>query len=176
MSVLWYGRITVKIRKGSLNYWVFTALAEAAEGLEVFSYSKQMRFILNLPSKVKEDSVATAIRRLRKNGLIEQEKSDEGKRVLKLTQIGRDFLGEEEKWDGKYRIVIWDIPEKKRRLRDLFRRRLKDWEFKRWQKSVWVSKKNVTDKLRKLIADLEMEEWVVVIESDDPTLAQLFRT
>lgn len=55
-------------------------------------------------------------------------------------------------------------------VRNLFRRRLKDWEFRNWQRSVWITKKNVTQKLRELISDLEIDQWVAVVESNDPAL------
>ena len=167
------------IKKGSLKYWVLLGLEEAAKSgvLENFSYSSQMKYILNMSNlapNTKRSYLVETIRRLRKNGLVKQEKSEEGKKLLKLTHLGKDFLGTDEVWDGKYRIVIWDIPEKKRRVRDLFRRKLKEWEFKNWQKSVWVSKRNVTEKLRSLIKDLEIEDWVAVVESDDPSLSNRF--
>ena len=36
-----------------------------------------------------------------------------------------------------------------------------------------MSKQNVTDKLRKLIKDLDIESWVAVIESDDSSLSYI---
>ena len=107
------------------------------------------------------------------NGVIANVISEEGRQFLKLTELGKEALGVEEEWDGKYRIVIWDIPENKRRLRDLIRRKLKEYNFKIWQKSVWVSKRNVTKRLRKFILELKMEKWVMVIESDDPSLSHI---
>ncbi len=41
-------------------------------------------------------------------------------------------------WDGKWRIVIFDIPEKHRRMREIFRDHLKMMGFYMLQKSVWV--------------------------------------
>ena len=164
----------MKIKKGSINYYLLLTLEKAAEGLVIlgsFSYASQRRALLGIPDPPDRLALVQAIRRLRKKGIIEQEISDDGKIIIKLTSLGKDFLGKDEEWDGKYRIVIWDIPEKKRRIRNLFRRRLKDWGFKGWQKSVWISKRNVTGKLRKLISDLEMQGMVAIIESDDPSLS-----
>ena len=93
-----------------------------------------------------------------------------GKLILKLTDAGRTvyLLSNDnvDNWDGKWRIVIFDIPEQKRLIRDLFRRNLKKWGFKHLQKSVWISKKNVTEKLFSYIKDLGVEKWVWVFESD----------
>lgn len=41
-------------------------------------------------------------------------------------------------WDKKWRIVIFDIPEKYKRVRELFRWHLKSMNFYMLQKSVWV--------------------------------------
>ncbi len=164
----------MKVKKGSATYYLLLALEKAAEGIVVldgFSYAAQRRALLGIPDPQDKFILAQAIRRLRKKGIIEQEKAQDGQIMLRLTSLGKDFLVKDEKWDGKYRIVIWDIPEKKRRIRDLFRRRLREWGFKSWQRSVWISKRNVAAKLRRLILELEMEEMVAVIESDDSSLS-----
>ena len=41
------------------------------------------------------------------------------------------------KWDGKWRIVIFDIPEKFKKAREALRRKLKDLGFLELQKSVF---------------------------------------
>ena len=43
------------------------------------------------------------------------------------------------KWDGKWRIVIFDIPNKYKQVRDIFRMRLKQLGLKQLQESVYVS-------------------------------------
>lgn len=138
--------------------------------LDDFTYNSY-KYTNNVPY-LKKSTLSQAIKRLREGGLVEKN-INEGKVILKLTSLGRDYVGKEEEWDGKFRIVIWDIPENKRKIRDLFRRRLKDWGFKQWQNSVWVSKKNATLKLRALILELGIEGWVAVVESDDPTLVHV---
>ena len=168
----------MKVRKGSSSYWILLSLEKAAEAglFEAFSYSSQMKYFKELSGikkQVKKSSLHQTIRRLRIDGLIEQDKSDEGKIILKLTSAGSEMLGAHEIWDGKYRIVIWDIPESKRRIRNLFRRKLKAWQFKSLQKSVWISKRNVTVPLRSFISELGIEKWVLVIESEDPTLSYI---
>lgn len=41
-------------------------------------------------------------------------------------------------WDEKWRLVMFDIPEKIRKGRDALRKKLKDLEFYELQKSVWA--------------------------------------
>lgn len=165
----------MRINKSGIANGLLIALEVATEGvviLDSFSYSSQMREIKGLP-KHKKPTIVQAIRRLRKKGLIEQERNKKGEIILRLTSLGKDYLGKEEEWDGKYRIVIWDIPERKRVVRNLFRRRLKDWGFKSWQRSVWISKRNVTKRLRELVKELELEKYIAIIESDDPSIANI---
>ncbi len=162
----------MRIKEESLSYWILLTLEELTRDgvVNPFSYSSQMKYLLSInhlrPGKNRR-SVSEAIRRMRLKGLLIKERNEEGNMILKITGVGIDILGVEKEWDGKYRIVLWDIPESKRRVRDLLRRRLKELEFKNVQKSVWVSKRDVTNNLRKLISELEIEKWVVVVESDD---------
>lgn len=120
---------------------------------------------------LKKSSLSKALKRLKQGGFIELIADRE--LTLRLTDKGRKKailaelqspLGE---WDGKWRIVIFDIPEKRRAARDLLRHNLKSWDFTQWQKSVWVTKKNCIKPLREYIKKLAIEDWVLVIESDN---------
>lgn len=163
----------MRIKKGSASQVILLALEKTIDGyvrFEDFAYH-HYRYKYSIP-ELKKSALAAAVKRLREAGYIEKEVS-EGEVILKLTGLGKDALGtkfNESDWDGKWRIVIFDIPENKRRVRDLFRRRLKEWGFKNWQQSVWITKSNITGKLRKLISELEIDSWVAVIESEDPAL------
>jgi phenylacetic acid degradation operon negative regulatory protein len=86
---------------------------------------------------------------LGKRGYLELESGarDRKDRVLRLTEKGRlcAMGGRDPEacwgrpWDGKWRMVLFDIPEKDRRLRDLLRRHLGAGHFGYLQNSVWVS-------------------------------------
>lgn len=161
-------------KKGSLSEAILLALEKAVDGyvrLEDFTYNSHLyaycgRWGRSLPKSV----LSQAIKRLREKKLVEQD-VDEDKIIFKLSKLGKGILQvhnfKEEDWDGRLRIVIFDIPENKRTVRNLFRRRLVQWGFTRWQQSVWLTKMDVTDQLRKLITNLEIDKWVSVIESDD---------
>jgi len=53
----------------------------------------------------------------------------------KLDEIGIPRMS---KWDKKWRVVLFDIPEKNRKARDAFRFHLKKLNFFEYQKSVFV--------------------------------------
>lgn len=161
---------TKGVTKKSLSWYILLGLEKAVDGyvkFEDFVYNSG--FYVQGMREVDKSEFSQALKRLRERGLIKKYNVDVNKVILQLTDLGRNALGleVEEEWDGKYRIVIFDIPEQKRVVRNLFRRRLKEWGFRRWQQSVWVSKRNVTKRLKILIADLKIEDWIAVIESED---------
>lgn len=138
-------------------------------GFEEFTYHNY-RYVYGYPNFKKSD-LAKALKRLRERGLVELVSNEE--LIFKLTDEGKDralwqkMKESNDKWDGKWRLVIWDIPEKRRITRDLLRFKLKQLGFIRWQQSVWASKVDCTELLRNFIKLVGIEEWVMVVESDN---------
>jgi len=132
-------------------------------------YSDPKHFSVHWQPRYNKSALSASISRLRKKGLVEKT-IDEGRVILKLTEAGKEWLffnksDDLVEWDGIWRLVIFDIPEKHTRVRDTLRRRLKEWGFNKWQKSVWASKKPLTEHLRKLVKDLGVDDWVLIMES-----------
>lgn len=73
-----------------------------------------------------------------KDGIVEIILTKEGKKKALKYQIDEIEIKKPDKWDGKWRIVIFDIPEKKKKAREALRNKLKDLGFKELQKSVFV--------------------------------------
>lgn len=88
-----------------------------------------------------------SLRRLEKQGYINKYIENK-KEIIKTTKIGNEkalkYIFNEtkiktpEKWDKKWRVVIFDIPEEKKYLRNVVRERLKRWGFYKLQMSVFV--------------------------------------
>ena|SRR3990167_10850146 len=165
------------MHKEKIGYFILLALEKAADGyLALDSFSRRgssVFYAYDLP----KSNLSSHVSRLYKGGYVEKS-INEGKIVLKLTEAGRDWVlkhgdGNPKNWDGVWRLVIFDIPEQHRRVRGILRRRLKEWGFVAWQKSVWASKKPLTDHLRKLVKDLGVEQWVLVIESGNVGRSQI---
>ncbi len=120
---------------------------------------------------LKKSELSLALKRLRENGFVEL--IDDNQIAFRLTDSGKDralwlkIKNVDEPWDGKWRLVIWDIPEKRRIARDLLRYKLKQLGFRCFQKSVWGCKKNCTKELRNFIRKVGIEDWVMVLESDN---------
>jgi hypothetical protein len=90
-----------------------------------------------------------AFSRLLANGDIEIKKTKNGS-VVSLTAQGRShylkvmqtpggsFLKPPLRWDGRWRMVVYDIPEKRRAIRQTVSNLLRAQGFYRLQSSVWI--------------------------------------
>ena len=77
-----------------------------------------------------------------------------------------------QKWDGKWKLIAFDIPETKRRERNIFRSLIKRKGFLGIQESVFISPFADFIELAKLRKELEIEQCVSFfkaqsIETDD---------
>lgn len=72
-----------------------------------------------------------------KNGEAVVRLTDKGERELLKYQLQEKRLGEW-RWDKKWRIIIFDIPEKRRFARDGIRDNMESFGFEKLQNSVWV--------------------------------------
>lgn len=91
--------------------------------------------------------INSSIKRLKNQGLIKFEDKN-GKTFIRLTEKGEERLlkyqlqeiciQKPKKWDGKWRIIIFDIKEGRRKTRDYLRKELINLGFIRLQNSVWV--------------------------------------
>ena len=111
--------------------------------------------------------------------------SKDGQVYLQITAAGREFLKrefpvfrwQETQWDGLWRIVAYDIEEKRRDVRNLLRRKLEELGFGMLQKSLWMTPHDVTKPLREFLESEQLVPEVYVLEArrlfarDDRALA-----
>jgi len=81
-----------------------------------------------------------------------------GKIVYSRTKVLRSSLLPE----NRFCLVVFDIPENKRRLRELLRAFLDECGFIPLQKSVWISQFNATKELSEFFEFLGLEEYIRV--------------
>ncbi|MEK7080522.1 MAG: CRISPR-associated endonuclease Cas2, partial [Patescibacteria group bacterium] len=102
-------------------------------------------------------------------------KSLESKRGIIITKPGIDKalmasfkLGEAKKRkDGKWVMLIFDIPQKHRKARDLLRSILLNLGYKLFQQSVWITPYNVSDKTEKLLQMHFLDKYVKIFLIDE---------
>lgn len=110
-------------------------------------------FMLNLLKgykkwkKYKNKKIYDAFYYLKKQGFINIEKSNhqiyisltrKGKEKAGKYQIDDLFIKKQKKWDNKWRMIIFDIPENYKIKREAFRGKIKELGFYPLQKSVWI--------------------------------------
>jgi CRISPR-associated endonuclease Cas2 len=113
----------------------------------------------------------TAMSRLVAKGLLTFEERD-GKRYARLTTAGQKMLEMTERetllkqqrnkrWDKRWRVIIFDIPENKKRIRDRLRETVKSFGFLHLQHSVWVYPHDCEDLIILLKAELKIGKDVL---------------
>ena len=100
------------------------------------------------------------LQRLEKQRWLEGQSRPAGDRLHRLTEAGRlQALGGRDpeahwrrRWDGRWRLILFDVPEARSSARNRLRRYLRDRGFGYLQNSVWLTPDPVTE-LRDLLAD-----------------------
>lgn len=65
--------------------------------------------------------------------------TDKGKKKVLSYQLENMMIDKPPKWDGKWRIIIYDIKKERKVLGDIFRRFLQKMQFLQLQKSVYLT-------------------------------------
>lgn len=91
--------------------------------------------------------ITQGIKRLEQDGLVtvsgeyakrRVEITEKGRKLMERIEFGEYVIPEPAFWDGKWRVLIFDIKEKRRRTRTQLRRLLQGVGFVWVQDSVWV--------------------------------------
>lgn len=90
----------------------------------------------------------------------------------KLTQAGEERVKElwphwvKADWDGKWRVVVFDIPEKYRGLRAVVRRFLVSVGCSKVQRSLWVTPFRVAREIRAFFEGSKLSEMMLLVEAE----------
>ncbi len=93
---------------------------------------------------------------------------------IALTKKGAAILQKEKIRSAKHCpigqgiLVVFDIPERTRKMRDQFRFFLKECEFQQVQRSVWFTPCDVYNELRDFIQQTKSEKWIHVFRVINP--------
>lgn len=133
--------------------------------------------------KNRERYIKTVFHRLEKQKLVSIKEFPDGKVEFKVTQKGQERILRykledmkipmQKKWDNLWRVIIFDIPEKKKAAREIFRKNIKQLGFYQLQKSVFVCPypcKNEIDFLKHNFGIADNITYLVAkkIENDEP--------
>lgn len=124
------------------------------------------------------------LKRLYEQKIIEVLEED-GIPAVKLTEKGRVrvlkydleemFLEKPPRWDGKWRIIIYDISKQKRQLSELFRKFLRKLEFLKLQRSVYITPYPCKEQIEFLRGYHGLSKEILYIEASDLENSQVYK-
>jgi DNA-binding PadR family transcriptional regulator len=125
-------------------------------------------------SKKQIDSALSGLKRNKfikiikeKDGIIKIRLTNKGKkRILKMS-LDSIEIKKPNKWDGKWRIVIFDIPTKHNYAREALRRKIRDLGFRQLQKSVWIIPYECEDEILFVAEVFEVEKYIEIITASN---------
>lgn len=166
--------LSVKTKRANLQKIILGTIRVTgvlAVGLVAPNVLWAMKKIGLFPHKRQKESISLARRRLIQKGFLQYEKG-----MLKITLTGKKFLifqtfldktrDKTRKWDKKWRILIFDIPEYRKSDREHIRYMLYSIGFKQLQKSVWIYPYDCEDLITLLKADLKIGKNVLYIVAE----------
>lgn len=181
-----------KARRVQIRQKVMLALFRMTTGSSSAAFAPEAVLHKRLFSQETKGSLARRIRqalqRLEAQGMVKRQTTAGGWTAV-LTKEGKKFsekLHEAERirihpprvWDQKWRIVIFDIWERRRGVRDKLRRTLEKAGFRRVQDSVWVCPYDCEELVAFLRADLRLGEGILYLIAEgvenDAKLRKLF--
>jgi len=98
-----------------------------------------------------------------KDDKIKIELTNKGEARIKEFSIDALFILKPKHWDKKWRVVIFDIPNKFNKAREALRNKLKDLNFYQLQKSVWVYPYDCEDEILFISNIFRIEPFVEIL-------------
>lgn len=125
-----------------------------------------------LPGKREKEVIKRSRNRLVKRGLLVYKNNllqltPKGESELRFLSLTEFALQKPRKWDGRWRVLTFDIAESRRRTRDRVREILHRIGFKRLQNSVWIYPYDCEDVIVLLKADLKIGKDVLYLIADE---------
>jgi len=127
----------------------------------------------------KNEKRVRRIRELQKKKLINIEQLSDGSIKISLSYLGKIVtdqykfdeikIQKPKKWDGYWRVIIYDIPQKFHKARNAFREKIKKLGMYQLQKSIWIHPYNCFKELDFLCAifGIPLEDCVYIIKTKE---------
>ena len=132
--------------------------------------------------EIDRQSLRRAIRSLYKTKLISEKQNMDGTMTLILTDRGKQKaltydldemkIKKPKVWDRKWRVVLFDIPDNRKKIREALRGYLKNMQFYEFQESVFIHPYDCEDEINYLIEFYDIRKFVrfIIAESLDNEL------
>ena len=132
------------------------------------------------PSKRQSEVIKRSKDNLIKDGLLKYEGkflclTAKGETRLEFLEVSDWKVDKPKKWDGKWRMLIFDIPEKRKLLRNKIRFTLISIGFAKLQKSVWIFPYPCEDLVNLLKVDFKVGKGLLYLIVDSIENDRSFR-
>ena len=187
-----------KLKYGGIVDLIFDSLANGMiEGWKNMPTQSQLpvalgyliKYILEVKNKkISKDKIKRTIKELEKRKVLYLEKKDDKilvylevkgqKKVIKHSiKLLLNFKNKEKKWDGKWFLVFFDVPEIQRNKRDYLRKFLKTLGFYQFQLSVYLfpyeCEKEV-ELIKQIVEGAKYMKYIIADKIEDEERAKLF--
>ena len=141
----------------------------------IFSYRKMKEYcypsLRELKDQYKRKQTKGQFRqliyRLKKNGYIKIKNLEQNEGII-LTKKGAEKVlkaklkikNKQKRPDGKWQMIIFDIPEEKRHLRDLLREKLRLLEYKMLQQCIWICPYSVQKETELILRKYSVDSYI----------------
>jgi len=166
------GYFSIHGRKGGRTMWTLMEIV-----------GDVLKSSTNMTKKEKERKVLRTLKNLEKKQIIYVEEKDdkvfvylENKNHPKIIKYSikklLDFKKKKKKWDGRWFMVFFDVPEIQRNKREYLRRYLKELGFYQYQKSVYIFPYNCEKEvalIKKIVEGAKYMKYIIAerIEEED---------
>jgi DNA-binding transcriptional regulator PaaX len=157
---------------GEITLNLLEQIATMTEGVAYsFLDHKKIKRLLKYGGKMESERLFDYLRGLKKSGYIEF-KREKNNLSIRLTNKGHIKLIEnarDNKIDGHWRLISFDIPEELRTKRNLFRSSIRRIGFRQVQQSLWACPFSRADKIEQIIDYYELNMYVAyfIVEKCD---------
>lgn len=126
--------------------------------------------------EIERQSLKRAIKNLYASKLIGEKQNPDGTITMMLTGEGKKKaltydlekmeIKKPKQWDGKWRVVLFDVPNNRKKLRDILRFHLKNLGFYEFQESVFIHPYDCEDEMDYLIEFYNLRRFVRFLIAD----------
>ncbi|NLC31440.1 MAG: hypothetical protein GX765_05325 [Candidatus Moranbacteria bacterium] len=126
--------------------------------------------------RIERDKLYRNIGNLEKSGVVRYVNKGEwwnveltlkGKRLANRMKLDEIKINKPKKWDKKWRLVFFDIPESNRVARDALRKKIKELGLVEIQKSIFIHPYFCKNEIDKVVNFFELKKYIVQCETVD---------
>ncbi|OHB17471.1 MAG: hypothetical protein A2544_02665 [Candidatus Zambryskibacteria bacterium RIFOXYD2_FULL_43_10] len=164
-----------KSKRKNLQYAILQTVAAVGVlsiGLVAPNVIKALSKLGIIPNNRQREYITSSASKLVKRGLLFYNGkkyclTPDGEKLLRRWKFADFKLEKPKKWDKKWRVIIFDIPEKKKNTRNYITTLFRQAGFLRLQDSVWVYPYNCEDVITLLKTDFGVGKYLLYLIVDE---------